>query len=94
MQCQLKTGNPKPDFLWFKDKRPLYPNENQLRKPSCQHAKDGFYYFTPESKQDVILCGDPLKFEVFSGRYTCRAKNKLGDDEIHTDVKILGKFEY
>ena len=92
LQCNLKLGNPKPEFFWFKNGSPLHPNANQLRSPNCEHAKDGVYFFTSGSKQDVILCGDRLKFEEFSGRYTCRAKNKLGVDEIHTDLTILGEL--
>ena len=92
LRCKLKEGNPKPKFSWLKDNKPLIPNGNQLNSADCKHARDGIYYFTAESKQDVILCGDPLKYEDFAGRYTCRAENKLGADEIHADLNILGEI--
>ena len=91
LRCGMIEGNPKPNIQWFKDGKPIFPNENQLTAPNCKHAKDGMYFFTAGSRKDVIICGDPLTFEAFSGRYTCRAENKLGVDEIHSNIKILGK---
>ena len=88
LQCVLEQGNPKPEFSWYKDNIPLHPNASG--SASCKFARDG-WYFTENGKQEMVICGNPLKFETFSGRYTCQARNKVGMDEIHADLQILGK---
>ena len=93
LRCKLTGGNPKPTFTWFKDGKPIFPNENQLTTPNCKHAKNGIYFFTAASQQDVVLCGDPLHFEDYAGVYTCRAENTKGKDEIHSTLTILGKLD-
>ena len=91
LRCQLLQGNPKPRFSWFKNNKPIHPKENWLTTPSCAHLKEGVYFFTNGSKQDVIICGSPIKYERFSGRYTCQAENEEGIDKVHVDLNILGK---
>ena len=93
LRCHLQQGNPKPKFSWFKDDKPLYPKENWLTSPSCDHLKEGVYYFTNGSNQDVIICGAPIKYEKFAGKYTCRADNEQGYDKIDVTLNILGRID-
>ena len=91
LQCLLVEQASNPEFKWFKNGKAIHPKENQLKSPHCNNAKDGMYFFTEGSKQDLLICGNPLKYEEFSGRYTCRADNEIGKDEINADLNILGK---
>ena len=88
LQCILEKGNPKPDFSWFRNNEPLHPVNNE--NPNCNTVRDGFY-FAGNNKQEVVICGTPLRYEDYSGIYTCRARNSEGEDEISTSLKILGK---
>ena len=91
LQCQLVNTTPKPIITWFKNGKILQPKEKMLASPVCNHVSDGIYFFTNGSKGDVLICGNPLSYETFAGRYTCRAENEIGVDEIHSDLAILGK---
>ena len=67
----------------------------QLTSPNCSYAREGFYLVAKNSEQILVLCGgdNPLKYEKFSGRYSCLAVNKKGSDEIHSQLNILGKLK-
>ena len=91
LPCVLKEGFPKPIFSWFRNGKELFLDKRQLTSPDCKHARDGIYLLSQGSEQVAVLCGDPLTYEKFSGRYTCRAVNEKGSYEIHADLNILGR---
>ena len=93
LQCQVVTDTPKPKITWLRNGKALQPKENLKASQDCKHVSDGIHFFTKGSKQDVLICGHPLSYETFSGRYTCRAENEVGIDEIHADLNILGKVK-
>ena len=91
LQCILEKGNPKPEFSWFRNNEPLHPKDSE--NANCNLIRDG-WYFTGSNKREIVICGKPLKYETFYGRYTCTAKNEEGEDSIDADLNILGKNVY
>lgn len=92
LQCQVVTDTTKPKITWLRDGEVIQPKKDVMKNQDCKHVSDGIYFFTEGSKQDVIICGHPLNHESFAGRYTCRAENEIGADEIHADLNILGEM--
>lgn len=94
-RCLLEQGNPKPTFSWFKNGEKIRVSETvHLTTPNCSYAKEGVYLVVKQYEQILVLCGgeNPLRYEKFSGRYSCLAVNEMGSDEISSQLNILGKL--
>ena len=90
-------GNPSPTISWFFiDNDSSIPREELGILPglggderNCRSRQSGLYFLAQNDPRVLIICHP--NYEMHQGKYSCQAKNFLGQDEKTAVVNIESK---
>ena len=91
IRCNV-TGHPEPKITWKRNGELVKISDSVKGIRDCGNRVTG-YYITDVEKRDhatvLVICKADYKY---SGRFSCTARNKLGNDTAKASIDILGEY--
>ena len=90
------TGNPEPSITWyFVDGKGVRLEINMQKdhlggnKDNCRSRTNGYYFLQPDDARVLVICNP--EFEHHQGKYSCHAKNTVGEQSKSAFVNVESK---
>ena len=91
------AGNPEPSITWYfyKDGKGVRSEINKQKydlggnKDNCRSRTKGYYFLQPDDARVLVICNP--EFEHHQGKYSCHAKNTVGEQSKSAFVNVESK---
>lgn len=92
IRCNV-SGHPEPEITWKRNGKLIEVVGSVKGTHDCGNRVSGFYKLSNVNKRyvtTVVVCS--ADYKRHSGRFSCTARNKLGNDTATALIDILGEY--